>query len=43
MCVTCTQDSDLPVHLAAWKGHVEVVKYLLELQPDMISVKGMVS
>ncbi|XP_065194533.1 uncharacterized protein LOC135825830 isoform X2 [Sycon ciliatum] len=34
-------NGDLPVHDTAWKGHVEVVKYLLDLQPDTISVKGM--
>ena len=42
MCVTCAQGGNLPVHLAALKGHVEVVKYLLELQPDTLSVKDKV-
>ena len=43
MCVTCTQDGDLPVHRAAYKGKLDVVKYLLDLQPDTISVKSNVS
>ncbi|XP_065188557.1 uncharacterized protein LOC135819301 isoform X2 [Sycon ciliatum] len=31
---------DLPVHDAADTGHLEVVKYLLDVQPDMVSVEG---
>ena len=37
---TCTQTGDLPVHDAADTGHLEVVKYLLDVQPDMVSVEG---
>ena len=43
MCVTCTQVGDLPVHHAAWNGKLDVVKCLLDLQPDTISVKNNVS
>ena len=43
MCVTCTQDGDIPVHRAAFGGHLEVVKYLLDLQPNMIFAKNDVS
>ena len=43
MCVTCTQDGDLPVNRAAWSGKQDVVKCLLDLQPDTISVKNNVS
>ena len=43
MCVSCTQAGDLPVHLAACKGKLDVVKYLLDLQRDTISVKNNVS
>ncbi|XP_065195364.1 uncharacterized protein LOC135826691 [Sycon ciliatum] len=32
-------NGDLPVHSSASEGHLEVVKYLLELQPDTISVQ----
>ena len=40
---TCTQYSDLPVHRAADNGHLDVVKYLVDLQPDTVSVKDKVS
>ena len=43
MCVTCTQRGELPVHLAAYNGKLDVVKCLLDLQPDTISVKNNVS
>ena len=43
MCATCTQSGDLPVHNAASKGHLEGVKYLLNVQPDTISAKNDVS
>ena len=43
MCVTCTQHGNLPVHRAAFGGHLELVKYLLDLQPDTISAKNDVS
>ena len=43
VCATFTQNGDLPVHLAAWNGHLELVKYLLDLQPDTISAKNGVS
>ena len=43
MCVTCTQDGGLPVHYAAYNGKLDVVKYLLDLQPDTIAVKNNVS
>ena len=43
MCVTCTQYGNLPVHRAAFGGHLELVKYLLDLQPDTISAKTDVS
>ena len=43
MCVTCTQNGEIPVHYATDKGHLEVVKYLLDLQPDTISAKNDVS
>ena len=43
MCVAYTQYDDLPVHNAACEGHLELVKYLLDLQPDTISAKNNVS
>ena len=43
MCVTCTQRGYLPVHLAAHNGKLDVVKYLLDIQSDTISVKNNVS
>ena len=43
MCVTCTQEDSLPVHMAARNGKLDVVKCLLDLQPDTISVKNNVS
>ncbi|XP_065188507.1 uncharacterized protein LOC135819261 [Sycon ciliatum] len=36
-------NGDLPVHRAAWNGRLEVIKYLLDLQSDTISVKNNVS
>ena len=43
MCATYTQDGNLPVYCAAASGHLELVKYLLDLQPETISVNGYVS
>ena len=43
MCVTCIQTGGLPVHLAARNGKLDVVKCLLDLQSDTISVKDNVS
>ena len=43
MCVTCTQRGYLPVHCAAHNGKLDVVKYLLDIQSDTISVKSTVS
>ena len=40
---TCTQAGEIPVHGAASGGHLEVVKYLLELQPETVSAKNNVS
>ncbi|XP_065195348.1 uncharacterized protein LOC135826676 [Sycon ciliatum] len=34
------QDGSLPVYCAAANGHLELVKYLLDLQPETISVNG---
>ena len=43
MCVTCIQEGDLPVHCAAYNGKLDVVKCLLDVQSDTISVKNNVS
>ena len=40
---TCTQLGQIPVHHAAFGGHLEVVKYLLELQPKTVSAEDNVS
>ena len=37
------QDGSLPIHLAASKGRVEVVRVLLECDPSTVSVENDVS